>query len=186
VAAPDQSGPVDVARRVDRRAFAREFPSGDATATECAQNLMLAATVFMDADVRAVAAHGLSTAARLALATIEGAGEPLSATELAARLFVTGASVTSLVDTLERKGYVRRTRSGADRRVVLVELQDTARPVIDAFLAEITAVHAAEFAIFTAAEREQLIALLSRLSAHIQSLDVEAIAQRAKPRRRKS
>jgi DNA-binding MarR family transcriptional regulator len=186
VAAPESSQPVDAARRVDRRAFAREFPSGDATATECAQNLMLTATVFIDADVRAVARHGLSTAARLALATIEGAGEPMSATELASRLFITGASVTSLVDTLERKGYVRRTRSEADRRVVLVELQDSARPVIDAFLAEITAVHAAEFAIFTAAEREQLISLLARLSAHIKTLDVEAVARRAKPRRRQA
>ena len=40
------------ARRVDRAAFEREFPSGDATATECAQNLMRTADLFRDADTR--------------------------------------------------------------------------------------------------------------------------------------
>jgi DNA-binding MarR family transcriptional regulator len=174
--------PADPVRRIDRRGFAREFPSGDATATECAQNLMLAAGRFTDADTRALRRHGLSIAARLLLATIDGAGTPLPANVLAERLLVTGASITSLVDTLERKGYVRRARGYGDRRVVFIALTDAARPVIDEFLAEITAVHAAEFAIFTPAEREQFTTLLARLAAHIETLDVDAIAAKAKPR----
>ena len=179
----DGAAPDDTIRRVDRRRFAREFPSGDATATECAQNLMLAAGRFTDADTRALRRHGLSIAARLLLATIEGAGTPLAANVLAERLLVTGASITSLVDTLERKGMVRRVRPENDRRVVLVALTEVAQPVIDEFLAEVTALHAAEFAVFTAAEREQLTALLGRLAGHIATLDVDAIVTAAKPRR---
>lgn len=170
---------------MDRKVFAREFPSGDPTATECAQNLMLAASRFTDADSRALRRHGLSIAAQLMLATIEGAGEPLAANVLAERLFVSGASITSLVDTLERRGLVERQRSAADRRLVLIALKDAAYPVIDAFLAEITAVHAAEFSIFDEQEREQFVGMLARLASHIETLDVESIARAAKPRRKK-
>jgi DNA-binding MarR family transcriptional regulator len=180
---PADGGRDAAARRVDRRAFVREFPSGDPSATECAQNLILASSRFTDADTRALRRHGLSIAARVMLATIEGAGEPLPANVLAERLLVTGASITSLVDTLERRGLVRRVRPDSDRRIVLIELTDAARPVIDAYLAEVTALHAAEFAIFTAEEREQLTTLLARLAAHITTLDVETITAAAKPRR---
>jgi len=180
---PADGGHDAAARRVDRRAFAREFPSGDPSATECAQNLMLASSRFTDADTRALRRHGLSIAARVMLATIEGAGEPLPANVLAERLLVSGASVTSLVDTLERRGLVRRVRPDSDRRIVLIELTDAAQPVIDAYLAEVTALHAAEFAIFTADEREQLTTLLARFAAHLTTLDLHSITAAAKPRR---
>jgi len=172
-------------RRVDQKAFAREFPSGDPSATECAQNLLRTAELFMDADTRALRRHGLSLAARILLATLEGAGEPLSHSAIAERLFITGASVTSLVDTLERRGLVRRTRDHEDRRVVLVELTDAAHPVIDAYLAEVTALHRAEFAVLDDQERETLILLLARVAAAIQQTDVDAVVAKARPRRRR-
>jgi len=176
---------LSVVRRVDRQAFKREFPSGDPTATECAQNLIYASGRFQDADIRATRRHGLSIGARILLATIEGAGEPLPANALAERLLISGASVTSLVDTLEKRGLVQRTRSEADRRLVYVGLTDAAQAVIDDFLAEITAVHAAMFAVLDDAEREQLVQLLARVAAHVETLDVEEIAAAAKPRRRR-
>ena len=182
-ATPADGAPEPNARRVDRRAFAREFPSGDPSATECAQNLMLASSRFTEADTRAMRRHGLSPAARILLATVEGAGEPLPANVLAERLLVSGASITSLVDTLERRGLVRRIRPNHDRRLVLIEPTDAAQPVIDAYLAEVTALHAAEFSIFTADEREQLTNLLARLSAHLTTLDLDSITAAAKPRR---
>jgi len=48
----------------------------------------------------------------------------------------------------------------------------------------VTALHAAEFAIFTADEREQLTTLLARLSTHATHLDLDSITAAAKPRRR--
>lgn len=171
-------------RRVDHAAFKREFPSGNATATECAQNLMRTADLFLDADNRALRAHGLSTAARILLATLEGADEPLSQTVIAERLFITGASVSSLVDTLERKGLVRRVKSATDRRVAHVELTEAAYPVIDAYLAEVTTLHAHEFAGLDEEERETLGILLAKVAAGIQALDVEAVVATARPRRR--
>jgi DNA-binding MarR family transcriptional regulator len=170
-------------RRVDRAEFAREFRSGNATATECAQNLMRTAELFLDADSRGLRGHGLSIAARNLLATLEGADEPLSHSAIAERLFVTGASVSSLVDTLERTGLVRRIRSTSDRRVVLVELTDAAYPVIDAYLAEVTTLHAYEFAVLDEHERETFVRLLAKVAASIESLDVDAVVATTRPRR---
>jgi len=47
---------------------------------------------------------------------------PHSAGELARRIGLTTASITGLIDRLERAGFVRRTRDPADRRKVIVEL----------------------------------------------------------------
>lgn len=172
--------------RLDRAAFAREFPSGDATATECAQNLMRTADLFREADTRALRHHGLSIPARILLATLDGAGQPLSHSQIAERLFVTGASVTSLVDTLERKGLVRRVPDTSDRRVMLVELTDAAGPVIDAYLAEVTTLHAHEFAVLDDEERETLVRLLAKVAASIAALDADAVVAGARPRRRRT
>lgn len=180
---PDGAAAVEP-RRVDRVAFGREFPSGDATATECAQNLVRTAELFLDIDTRALRRHGLSIPARVLLATLEGAGEPLSHSAIAERLLVTGASVTSLVDTLERRGLVRRIRDTADRRVVLVQLTDAASPVLDAFLADVTTLHAFEFAVLDDQERETFVRLLAKVAASIEGLDVNVVAAAVRPRRR--
>ena len=170
-------------RRVDRDAFQREFRSGDATATECAQNLLRTAELFLDADLRGLRRHGLSIAARVLLATLEGADEPLSQSAIAERLLITGASVSSLVDTLERAGLVRRIRSTTDRRVVLVELTDAAYPVLDDYLAEVTSLHAHEFAVLDEQERETFVMLLAKVASSIKALDVDAAVAAARPRR---
>ncbi len=174
--------PVPV--RVDRRAFESEFPSGDATATECAQNLIRTAQLFMDADARGLRRHGLSIPARILLATLEGSAEPLSHSAIGDRLLVTGASVTSLVDTLERRGLVTRTRDKTDRRIVLVELTTAGRTTVDTFLPEVTALHAAEFSVLDDSEREQLVVLLAKVAAAIERLDVDVVASSARPRRK--
>jgi DNA-binding MarR family transcriptional regulator len=145
---------------------------------------MWASQLFLDADTRGLRRHGLSPAARILLATVEGAGEPLSASEIAERLFVTGASVTSLVDTLEKRGLVRRTRDARDRRLVLVELTSKARPVIDSFLAEVTALHAAEFEVLDPDERETLVRLLAKVATNIQRTDVSRVTASVEPRHR--
>ena len=182
---PPGSGETAVVpRHVDRAAFAREFPSGDATSTECAQNLIHTADLFRVADMRALRHHGLSIPARILLATLDGAEQPLSHSAIAERLFVTGASVTSLVATLARKGLVRRVPDTSDRRVMLVELTDAAQPVIDAYLAEVTTLHAHEFAVLDDEERETFVRLLAKVAASIESLDVDAVIAGSRPRKR--
>jgi DNA-binding MarR family transcriptional regulator len=49
---------------------------------------------------------------------------PLSAGEIAQHTGLTTPSVTSLIDRLERKGFVRRVRDLNDRRRVIVEVDE--------------------------------------------------------------
>jgi DNA-binding MarR family transcriptional regulator len=52
---------------------------------------------------------------------------PLSAGQLSERSGLSPAAMTTLIDRLERKGYVRRVRDANDRRRVFVELTDLAK-----------------------------------------------------------
>jgi DNA-binding MarR family transcriptional regulator len=77
--------------------------------------------------------HGLTSAGAAVLTVLNWGlgrgieqGTPGRAThaELARRCFLTPATLTGVVDTLEKAGYVRRERDDADRRVVWLVLTD--------------------------------------------------------------
>ena len=51
--------------------------------------------------------------------------------EVGARMHITSGSVTSLLDNLERKGYVVRSSDRDDRRRVLVDITPAAQAVLD-------------------------------------------------------
>lgn len=57
--------------------------------------------------------------------------EPMSAGALAEELGLTTGAITTLLDRLEKVGYVTRTRDTVDRRRVLVELTPLARRRIE-------------------------------------------------------
>jgi DNA-binding MarR family transcriptional regulator len=66
-----------------------------------------------------------------ALAVIEGEGKPMLTGEVAARMHITSGTVTSLLDTLERKHYVVRSSDRDDRRRVLVDITPAAQGLLD-------------------------------------------------------
>ena len=73
--------------------------------------------------------HGLGrTDVRALVAIMDAArqGQALTAGGLGAAVELSSASVTALLDRLERVGHVRRVRDPADRRRVGLELSDTA------------------------------------------------------------
>jgi len=82
--------------------------------------------------------HGLSHAALNALAVIEGEGAPMLTGEVAARMHVTSGSVTSVLDNLERKGFVLRSNDPGDRRRVLVDITPAAQAALDDMLPRIS------------------------------------------------
>ena len=81
--------------------------------------------------------HRLSHAALNALAVIDGNGGPLAAGELSARMHITSGTMTSVLDTLEANGYIRRQADPTDRRRVLVDLTPAAQAVLDRALPEV-------------------------------------------------
>lgn len=73
---------------------------------------------------------GLS-AARLSLLSVLTFAGPRSMSELAAMEQVSGATMTRLVDGLERDGYVRRSRVASDGRAVRVQVLAAGRRAVE-------------------------------------------------------
>jgi DNA-binding MarR family transcriptional regulator len=86
---------------------------------ETAGRAQSAATVMFHTAV--AARQGLSATEEKALDLLERHG-PLTAGELARHSGLAPASVTGLINRLERKGFARRVRNPNDRRSVLVEI----------------------------------------------------------------
>jgi DNA-binding MarR family transcriptional regulator len=91
------------------------------------------ATVMFHTTV--AARQGLSATEEKALDLLERRG-PLTAGEIARHSGLAPASVTGLIDRLERKGFARRVPNPEDRRSVLVEID---RDRVDAGLAPLFA-----------------------------------------------
>jgi DNA-binding MarR family transcriptional regulator len=62
---------------------------------------------------------------------LAGSGQQLSPTQLFQGLMLSSAGITSRLDRLERRGYVKRTRHPSDRRGVLVSLTDAGGKVLE-------------------------------------------------------
>jgi DNA-binding MarR family transcriptional regulator len=77
-------------------------------------------------DEAACARLGINRSDARALDIIDQHGK-ITAGELAKESGLSTGAITTLLDRLERAGYVRRVRDDADRRRVLVELTDEAR-----------------------------------------------------------
>jgi DNA-binding MarR family transcriptional regulator len=67
----------------------------------------------------------------LAALRIAGPKQQLSPTRLFKGLMLSSAGITSRLDRLERRGYVKRHRHPDDRRGILVELTDAGRELLD-------------------------------------------------------
>src|SRR4051812_32025266 len=148
--------------------FEHEFPGASASATATSVTLLHTASLLLDEINRHRATvTRLSPSACQALAVLDGAGEPLSSTEISTRLLVTTASMTSLLDTLEGQGLVRRVPHPRDRRKVLVEISTEGRETIDRVMPVVHAANATALSILSEKQRAQLCALLSRLQDHL-------------------
>lgn len=97
------------------------------------------------------------------LAVIEGAGHPLTPSEISERTLTSSATMTSTIDALERRGWVRRVSNPDDRRSVLVEITDEGQAVTDRFLPGIRKLDVAIFAGLSSTERTTLLKLLAKV-----------------------
>ena len=95
---------------------------------------------------------------------IEGAGVALEPSVVAERLLITTGSMTSLLDTLERRGLVVRKPHPDDRRKLLVDVTSEALTILDQILPSL---HQREKSIISSAltevEQRRLLDLLARI-----------------------
>lgn len=88
---------------------------------------------------------------------------PLSQRELGRKVLTSAGNMTDVVDKLERRGLVRRTRKPGDRRAVTIELTETGRQIITTLFPHHAEDIAAAMKGLTLAELGQLDALLRKL-----------------------
>ena len=110
------------------------------------------------------ARHGLDAPSFDVLAALRRAGEPyqLTPTALMRTALVTSGAITQRLDRLEERGLITRTRSVADGRAVVVTLTPAGRETLDAALPDHLETERGLLDGLTAAELEQLAALLRR------------------------
>jgi MarR family transcriptional regulator for hemolysin len=85
---------------------------------------------------------GIGQSGWMTIAMIAKSDEPMSQRALADLVGVEGPSMVSMLDRLERDGFVARALSALDRRVKLVQLTDAGKTVYAEVLKEATAFRA--------------------------------------------
>jgi DNA-binding MarR family transcriptional regulator len=145
--------------------FEQEYPGASALATECYANFWRATDMLMELHNRQTRdEYDLSPSARQVLAVVEGAGEPLEPSVIAERLLTTTATMTSLLDTLEKRGLIRRMPHPDDRRKLLIEITPEAQAIVDELLPSL---HARERVVMadalTTNEQRQLLRLIAKV-----------------------
>lgn len=101
--------------------FYEQTPDANVLATEAVMNTIRTADMIFDQIGRLLRPLNVSAAGGLVLGILRDHG-PTSPSELGQRLIVTRATVTGLLDSLERRGFVRRSANPADRRSLIVEI----------------------------------------------------------------
>lgn len=95
--------------------FYDQTPEGSVLATEAVMNTIRTADLLFDQIGRLLRPLNVSAAGGLVLGLLRDHGA-MSPSMLSDRLIVTRATVTGVLDSLERRGFVARTPNPADRR----------------------------------------------------------------------
>lgn len=128
----------------------------------CFELLSLAGAIDRDCAAR-LAPHRLSEGKFVLLFLLHGQPDGLSPHELAERAGVTRATITGLLDGLERDGFIIRRPGLEDRRKIAVVLTDPGQKSAHDLFNQHTNWIATLFAGFSAKERKTLNGLLQRI-----------------------
>ena len=109
--------------------FYDQTPDANVLATEAVMNTMRTADMLFDQIGRLLRPLNVSAAGGLALGVLRDRGA-MSPSELGERLIVTRATVTGVVDSLERRGFVRRSPDPVDRRRLVIEITPAGLAVV--------------------------------------------------------
>ncbi len=151
--------------------FEQLYPGASADATECAMNLVLTADLMVKRITGLLQPFDLTPASGLVMSILADSELPVAPNVIADRLIISRATVTGLIDSLERRGYATRHPSLTDRRMVLVEITDKGRAIAAAFRPLVHEHEKAWFEILSAPEQQQFVETLHRLQARFNDPD---------------
>ncbi|HVX56308.1 MAG TPA: MarR family transcriptional regulator [Candidatus Saccharimonadales bacterium] len=153
-----------------------EFPDLDPSATEAFLNLLHTGDEAFRVLETHLANHDISHGrfgVLMALWAHERRGcalPPLTPAELAERTSVTRATMTGLIDTLERDGLVRRGPATSDRRMTIVQATPEGLSLINQILPRHFQMMAGLMAPLSDVERKTLVGLLQKIVARAVSI----------------
>ena len=120
--------------------------------------LMRAAESVTSRLNRLLAEQGLTVSQFGSLEALHHLG-PMNQTELGRKLLKSGGNITTVVDNLEARGLVLRTRSSEDRRVITVSLTDEGRRLIRRIFPRHVEHIVREMSVLDASQQQQLACL---------------------------
>jgi DNA-binding MarR family transcriptional regulator len=149
--------------------YVSAHPGVDPTCTELVINVLTAAGLLQNRLEALLRPLDLTLASFNLLQIVAGDREPITPSEIAARarVPVTTATMTGLLDTCQRRGWITRTPHPDDRRRVLVHVTDEGERVRAEAEALVLAEEPAWLAPTTEATRQRLIAGLGRIVDHL-------------------
>ena len=151
--------------------FTERYPGASPRATEATMNIVRTADMLVKHIADLVQPFGLSPSSGLALGILADSESPLPPNQIAERLIISRATVTGLLDSLERRGYVRRLPHSTDRRMLLIDLTEAGRQAAHDFRVLVHQREKAWQAALNEHEQEQLIALLHRVQSTLAGPD---------------
>src|SRR4051794_12554920 len=92
------------------------YPTASTRATECAMNLVFTADLLQKRIATLLQPLHLTPASGLVLSILADAASALPPNAIADRLIISRPTVTGLLDSLERRAYIRRLPHPSDRR----------------------------------------------------------------------
>jgi len=144
--------------------FEDEYPDGDATCTEAYASLVRTGEALLgELDRRIRLTFGVPQAAATALAVIDGASAPLTPSQVSDRVLIPSATMTAMLDLLERRGWIRRIPNPDDRRSVLIEITPDGRATADQLLPGIRTLERSIVSALSPDERACLLDLLGKV-----------------------
>jgi DNA-binding MarR family transcriptional regulator len=151
----------------------RDFPDFDLESVEtCLAFLDTTAEVYAAFDTR-FERFGLSAGKFTILMQLYTAKRELPPSEFASRAHVTRATITGLLDRLEREGLVERQNHPRDRRMLTVHLTDKGKTLVESMLPGHFCQTRELMASLTKSEKKTLVELLGKLK-----LGAEALSER--------
>jgi len=148
--------------------FYEQTPDANILATEAVMNTIRTADLLFDTIGRLLRPLGVSAAGGLVLGQLRDHGA-MSPSELGERLIVTRATVTGLVDSLERRGYATRTANPADRRSVIVAITPAGLATAQAVRELIHANEKGWMSVLTEDELATYIGLMHRIQESVEA-----------------
>lgn len=143
---------------------AEKYPSLDPSACEAFFHLLRTGDDVFSAEARFLAQHSISQGRFTVLMLLHHCASHISTpAELAEEAGVTRATMTGLIDTLEKDGLVTRGADPSDRRTVRIQITAAGEEFISRMLPDYFRCVSGMTGILDECERKQLVTLLQKI-----------------------